>query len=73
VVNEKLVEHRLVDPVETNNDHCKNHQFEVITASKIHLPLSICGSFTHGRLITYNIKKRSTKGNDRESNIDRVW
>jgi hypothetical protein len=56
-----------------HNDRRKNHHFAVLTASKIHLPLSICGTFTHVRSIQYNKEKRITKGNNRESDIDRVW
>jgi hypothetical protein len=56
-----------------HNDPSNNIHFAVSTASKIHLPLSICGTFSHPRSITYDIKKRITKGNDCESDIDRVW
>jgi hypothetical protein len=40
--------------------------------SKIHLLFSICATFTHTLSIRYNMKKRTTKVNGRESDIDRV-
>jgi hypothetical protein len=38
--------------------------------SQMHLLLSIFATFTHVVSISYNMKKRYTKGNGRESDVD---